>query len=235
MTGSRNGGQSGGRSYKEGCVAAHALDLIGDRWALLLVRELILGPRRFSELREGLPGISANVLTERLEEAISQGLILREPVPGLARRLAFRLTPEGEGLWPVLKALCRWGAMRPGHDPMKFISPTALMLSMRAMCDRHGGDCLAGFHLGKDAFTMRLQAGTYRLERGEAPAGALRFRGDTNAMAVAVYGPMPLAQTAAGLIGFDGDLAQGQDFIDLFSLRAATRDAARYAGQPQGI
>ncbi len=85
MTGSRNGGQSGGRSYKEGCVAAHALDLIGDRWALLLVRELILGPRRFSELREGLPGISANVLTERLEEAISQGLILREPVPGLAR------------------------------------------------------------------------------------------------------------------------------------------------------
>lgn len=70
------------RSYNEGCLAAHALDLVGDRWALLVVRELMLGPRRFGELREGLPGISANVLTQRLGGMEAAGLVLREGVPG---------------------------------------------------------------------------------------------------------------------------------------------------------
>ncbi|MGA0541561.1 winged helix-turn-helix transcriptional regulator [Neotabrizicola sp. VNH66] len=213
MTGTRR------RSYDEGCIAAHALDLIGDRWALLVVRELLLGPRRFSELRAGLPGISANILTRRLEEMASAGLV-RAEAPG------YGLTPAGEGLWPVLKALCRWGGGQPGHDPTLFMSPTALMLSMRAMCARHrAGRHEVDFVLEGQAFTVVTGPGSYRLERGLAGA-PLRFEGGTNAVAVAVYGPLPLHQTAAGLIRFDGGIEEGQAFLDLFSLHIAEGGAA---------
>ena len=200
-------------SYDEGCIAAHALDLIGDRWALLVVREMMLGPRRFSDLRGGLPGISANVLTQRLEGLEAAGLISRDG-------RAYGLTAAGEALWPVIRALCRWGAAQPGHDPRLFISPTALMLSMRAMCARdRAGEALVCIHAGGDPFTIRTAPGHYRVTRGPDEAARLVFSGNTNALAAAVYGPMPLAMTAQGLIGFDGDPAEGQAFIDLFALK----------------
>lgn len=213
MTGTRR------RSYDEGCIAAHALDLIGDRWALLVVRELLLGPRRFSDLRAGLPGISANVLTQRLEEMAGAGLLRPEG-------RSYALTPAGEGLWPVLKALCRWGAGQPGHDPQLFISPVALMLSMRAMCARDGAAAQrVEFLTEGQAFTVTTAPGAYRVERGCAGAD-LRFEGGTNAMAATVYGPQSLRDSAAGLIRFEGDIDAGQAFLNLFSLRAGAGGAA---------
>lgn len=208
------------RSYEEGCIAAHALDLIGDRWALLVVRELMLGPRRFGALRDGLPGISANILTRRLEDLEAAGVLAREAAPGMARVQMYRLTEAGLDLWPVIRALCRWGAGRPGHDPRLFISPTALMLSLRAMCarDRAGAQVVAIAAAGEE-FVIHTAPGQFRVARGTAEAAGLRFAGSTNALAVALYGPMPLAETARGLIGFEGDLAQGQAFVDLFALR----------------
>lgn len=204
------------RSYQEGCIAAHALDLIGDRWALLVVRELMLGPRRFGALREGLPGISANVLTQRLEELEAAQLLIREALPGRAQ--AYRLTPAGEDLWPVLRALCLWGARRPGHDPRLFISPTALMLSMRATCARdRAAEHRAAITIGAEGFTIRTTPGHYRVTRGTEPA-PLRFHGAANALATAIYGPQPLAASARGLIAFEGDMAEGQAFLNLFSL-----------------
>lgn len=213
------------RSYSEGCIAAHALDLIGDRWLLLVVRELILGPRRFSALREGLPGISANVLTQKLQELETAGVITRQLLPEPARVQVYRLTGAGEDLWPVLKTLCIWGARQPGHDPRQFISPAALMLSMRATCARsRAGEHLVEMRLatrqGEECFTIRTAPGRYHLARGEAGASALQFRGDTNSMAFAVYGPAPLLVSAAGAIAFSGPPAEGQAFIDLFALRS---------------
>ena len=200
------------RSYDEGCIAAHALDLIGDRWALLVARELMLGGRRFSELRAGLPGIAANVLTQRLEGMEAAGLVVREG-------RGYALTAAGQGLWPVLKALCLWGAVQPGHDPRLFISPTALMLSMRATCDRaRAGAHRAGFLLAGERFTVETGPGAYRVARG-GEGEAMLFEGGTNAMAAAIYGPLPLVESAAGLVRFEGDPAEGQAFVDLFSLR----------------
>ena len=210
------------RSYDEGCIAAHALDLIGDRWALLVVRELMLGPRRFGAIREGLPGISANILTRRLEDLEATGIVAREQLPDPVRVHLYRLTDAGLGLWPVIRALCRWGAGMPGHDPRLFISPTALMLSMRATCARgRAGVHQVAMVLGADRFVISTAPGAYRVERSTAEA-ALSFTGGGNAMAAAIYGPMPLAQTSPGLIGFDGDLAAGQAFVDLFALRPKT-------------
>ena len=208
------------RSYDEGCIAAHALDLIGDRWALLIVRELMLGPRRFNALREGLRGISANVLTVRLGELEAAGVVLREEMPSPAAITVYALTASGQALWPVIRALCKWGAEKEGHDPNLFISPAALMLSMRAMCARdRAKDHVVNVFAAGEPFSIRTSANHYVLRRGLDLTARLTFEGGTNALASAIYGPLPLAQTAQGLIRFEGDVGEGQAFVNLFSLR----------------
>src|SRR5258708_16049454 len=89
------------RSYDDGCAAAHALDLIGERWALLVVRELVLGPKRFTDLRAGLPRISPNVLTQRLEELERASVVRRRKLSPPAAACVYRLTDCGLQLAPA--------------------------------------------------------------------------------------------------------------------------------------
>ncbi len=116
-----NEGKSPRIRYDEGCLAAHALNLIGDRWALLVVRELMFAPKRFQMIRAGMPGITASVLTGRLDQLKLAGVVDHDERLGI-----YALTEAGQGLLPVLEALCRWALTVPGHDPTKFISPSAL-------------------------------------------------------------------------------------------------------------
>ena len=104
------------RTYGEGCGIAHALDLVGERWALLVIRELLLGPKRFTDLRAGIPQLSPNVLSERLRELERVGVIARRKLgpPGGAR--VYELTEWGRELEPAVLALGRWGARSP-HFP----------------------------------------------------------------------------------------------------------------------
>lgn len=102
------------RTYGQYCGLARAADLVGERWALLVVRDLITGPRRFSELRDGLPGIPPTVLTARLRELESAGVIRRVPAPLPASGLRYTLTPYGDDLGNAVVALGRWGARRMG-------------------------------------------------------------------------------------------------------------------------
>lgn len=218
MTGT---GRTARRRYEEGCIAAHALDVLGDRWAILVIRELMLGPKRFAAIRTGLPGISANILTQRLEELEAQGVLARRTLPAPALVQVYELTALGQAVRPVIDALCRWGARLPGHDPRQFISPTALMLSMAAMVDTGGGEGLsAGFQLGGESFSAKISGGCYEVWRSAAAEGAVLFAGSANAVAAAIYAPRPLAETLAlGQVEFSGDPALGQRFVDLFSLR----------------
>src|SRR5918911_4085171 len=108
------------RSYRQYCGIAPALDLVGERWALLVVRELVLGPKRFSDLREGLPGIATNVLSQRLRELERDGVVVRRRLPPPAASSVYELTDYGQDLVPILLALGRWGARTlaarpPGH------------------------------------------------------------------------------------------------------------------------
>src|SRR2546430_1285561 len=103
------------RSYQDGCAAAHGLDLVGERWALLVVRELILGPKRFTDLRAGLPGVSANVLTQRLAELEESGIVQRRKLPPPAAAWIYELTPWGLELEPVIMALGLWASRSPGR------------------------------------------------------------------------------------------------------------------------
>lgn len=208
--------------YDEGCIAAHALDLLGDRWALLVIRELMFGAKRFGLIRAGLPGISASVLTQRLEGLEAGGALRRVQLPAPADVQVYELTALGYGAWPVLESLCRWGAALPGHDPRRFISPSALMLSMRAMVDREAAPVRAiraGFDLGRESFRGALADGLWQVERGAAE-GDIVFAGTPNVLAGVIYGRKQLRDwLASGEVQFTGDPVVGQDFVDHFHLR----------------
>jgi DNA-binding HxlR family transcriptional regulator len=203
--------------YDEGCLAAHALNLIGDRWALLVVRELMFAPKRFQMIRAGMPGITASVLTQRLAQLRDAGVILHDEKLGI-----YSLTEAGRALLPVLEALCRWALIVPGHDPTRFISPSALMISMGVslIADRAAGvDVLAGFDFETEAFEMRVKDGQLRTEAVARPEAPFVLKGSGNTMAFTVYGAAPLsAMVAKGFASVSGDLAAAQNFIDLFRL-----------------
>src|SRR5687768_10875623 len=121
------------RRYDDACAAAHGMDLIGERWSMPLIRELLLGPRRFSDLKTTLNGISANVLTQRLEGLEAAGVLVRRKLPPPASVQVYELTPWGYEAAPIFQALGRWAARSPHHDPMRRFSPVSLMLSLRTM------------------------------------------------------------------------------------------------------
>ncbi len=209
------------RRYGDACAVAHALELIGDRWALLVTREMMLGPRRFSGIRRGLAGISANVLTQRLEELEAAGIVERQEEDGVVR---YALTPWGQELEAVTQALGRWGARSPGHDPSLPFSATSLMLSMRTMIDedkaRALGDVTAAFIVGPDKFVATLKDGDLHVVRGigKTPDFTLTLdQGKT--ILPALYGPMPLTLAEAeGRVAVSGDADKAQRFLDLFAL-----------------
>ncbi|MCB1391386.1 MAG: helix-turn-helix transcriptional regulator [Rhodobacteraceae bacterium] len=219
------------RGYNEGCLAAHALDLIGDRWAILVLRELMLGPKRFGMIKAGMPGIATNVLTQRLADLEAGGLLERRLLPPPAAVAVYALTPGGLGTRPIIDALCRWGVEQPGHDPRKFISPTGLMLSMSVMVRPAETVEDAAFTMGDESFTARLGPEGFTSTPGPGTEVPLRFEGSANALAAAVYGPAPLAaHLQAGNVRLIGDAARAQRFIDHFLLRRGTALAPGVAG-----
>src|ERR671917_1156076 len=147
------------RHYQDACAAAHALDLIGERWAILLMRELMLGPKRFSDLRASLPGISANVLTQRLEGLEAAGVLVRRKLPPPAGSHVYELTEWGYESEPIFQALGRWAARSPLHDPTLPFSAASFLLSLRTMLDSgqaKGLEARVGFCLGDETLMGRL-------------------------------------------------------------------------------
>src|SRR5688500_7581829 len=121
------------RRYDDACAAAHGMDLIGERWAMPVIRELLLGPRRFSDLKRSLTGISANVLTQRLEGLEEAGILARRKLPPPASVQVYELTQWGYEAAPIFQALGRWAVRSPKHDPLRPFSAVSLMLSLRTM------------------------------------------------------------------------------------------------------
>ena len=113
------------KSYDQYCPVAEALDLVGERWTLLIVRELTYGPQRFTDLRVGLPGIPPNLLASRLRELEDGGIVRRRDLPAPAARSVYELTEEGRGLEPTLRALARWGIHRLPPPDEGEVSPLA--------------------------------------------------------------------------------------------------------------
>ncbi len=210
------------RHYDDACGTAHALDLIGERWALLVMRELMLGPKRFSDLRRDLPGISANVLTQRLERLEETGVLVRRRLPPPASAQVYELTPWGYEAEPILQVLGRWAARSPGHDPRLPLSAVSLLLSFRTMVDparAAGLEMRVGLRMGDESYRLHVANGGVEAERGAAEQVDFTFTGPATAIAAAVYGGVPLdALEADGALKIEGDRVAAEKFATLFPL-----------------
>lgn len=197
------------RTYGQACPIAHAMDVLGDRWALLVVRELRLGPRRYTDLAASLPGIGPTVLSQRLRELERAGVVRRAalPPPGVAK--VYELTGWGAELEPVFAALARWGMGSP--EPLRgSIGADSVLLGMRTFFVAGGRwDATVEIRLERDVYLLRVVDGVLaELRRGRAGAPDAVVRGGTPALHAVTSGLRSLDDAVqAGELAVDGDLA----------------------------
>ena len=217
VTNTGKGGEK--RWYDDACGTALALEFVGERWALLIIRELMFGPRRFGEIRANLPGISANVLTQRLTGLEEAGIVARRRLPSPANVQVYDLTDWGREAEVPIREMGRWAARSPRHDPFAFMSTASAMISLRTLLDpnRAGGLAMTvAFRFPDDAFIARLEDGALTIARGEAEAADVTFSGDTMALRRTMYGKEGF--DGDGMLAVTGDASAARRFIDLFRL-----------------
>jgi DNA-binding HxlR family transcriptional regulator len=208
------------RAYLDGCAVAHALDIIGDRWAMPIMRELMLGPKRFTDLRASLPGISANVLTQRLEELEAASILIRRRLPPPAASQIYELTDWGRESEILFQVLGRWACRSPTMQPGQPMSNVSVILSMRTMIDRGrigDMDAAIGMRFDEETFRATLKSGDFIIHRGETEDADVIFSGDQNALVAVVYGGARF-EDVADVLTVEGDRELAERFIRLFPL-----------------
>jgi DNA-binding HxlR family transcriptional regulator len=199
------------------------MELVGERWSMLIIRELMLGGRRFSDLRRVLPGISAKVLTERLSGLEAAGVLVKRQLEPPAGVQVYELTEWGYYAEPAIQELGRWAARSVLHDPMLPLSPVSLMLSMRTMLKKDEAkafDATVGFDVRGETFIAELKGGQLPIRRGDPSGAQVIFRApDGPIVAAMLYGKVPMAalEAEAGL-AVEGDRELAQRYVDLFEL-----------------
>ena len=198
------------------------MDLVGERWALLVVRELLLGPKRFTDLRAGLPNASPNVLAQRLRGLEAAGVVRRRKLPPPAASRIYELTEWGQDLEPVIISLGRWGVRSPTKPTDAELGIDSLVLSFRTMFDPEQAEGLeAGFEirLNEDSFRAEVAGGRLEIERGLAGDAEVTIETDAGTLAALVYGDLGLDDALrSGEIGIEGDRELVERFIALFPL-----------------
>jgi DNA-binding HxlR family transcriptional regulator len=215
------------RSYDDGCAAAHALDLIGERWALLVARELLLGAKRFSDLEATLPQISPNVLSQRLKDLEEIGVVQRYKLPAPAASWVYELTDWGYELEPVLQQLGRWGARSPLRSADAPISLATLVTAMKTMFYAPAADGLEAqleLQIGDDRFAVQVINGQLEIARGTVILETLRepdatIVGDVATLGALAFGGLPLEDALkSGNLEVQGDQNLAKRFFQLFKL-----------------
>ncbi|WP_150459942.1 winged helix-turn-helix transcriptional regulator [Nesterenkonia ebinurensis] len=211
------------RTYGEGCPIALSLDILGERWALLVVRELRLGPRRYRDLQEALPGITPAVLSRRLKELEETGVLRRRQLPPPASAQVYELTTWGAELEPVFQALARWGVRSPVVPLTGEISADSAMLGLRTFFnadDRDHQPWTATYEVWLDREPYRLNVDNGRLvevARGpspDRPADVVVHTTKNTWQAVLGRKQTLSEATAAGLLEVTGDFDTLQLLID---------------------
>lgn len=214
------------RWYDDACGTALAMELVGERWSLLIVRELLYGGRRFSELKANLGGISANILTQRLEGLEASGIVTRRKLPPPASVQIYELTPWGYESEVPIRELGRWAARSPDHDTTLPLSAASLMTSFRTMisAERTAGEvATVGFIFGAESFLARIAKGWIEIRRAETDEADLVFASDPVSLASVVYGGRPISDAeGAGVLTVRGDRALAERFLTWFPLPAKT-------------
>jgi DNA-binding HxlR family transcriptional regulator len=204
------------RRYDDACGLAHALELIGERWAMLVLRELAYGARRFSELKADLPGISANVLAQRLSELEERGLVRKIKLPPPASVQVYEATEWGLEATPVIASLGKWAARSPLHDPTLPMSPVSVMMSFQTLLSpelAQGVDARFGFRFGPVSYVATLSDGRLAVDRGEPKDCDVTFTGSPMDVVAVVHGGAPLE-----MIEIEGDMELARRFKTLFPL-----------------
>ena len=180
------------RTYQQYCGIAHALDLVGERWTLLIARELLTGPKRFKDLKRGLPGISPNLLSTRLQFMKDEGLIEEAMLPPPASTEGYRLTDLGEDLEPVLVALGQWGLKTLGRpDPEDSFNPEWLLISLEGFFQPEAAEGLREVHeyrIDETVLHTRIADGTITTTLGPAPDPTFTLDTDSDTFLAAMTG-----------------------------------------------
>jgi DNA-binding HxlR family transcriptional regulator len=204
------------RQYDDACGLAHALELIGERWAMLVLRELAYGPRRFSELKADLQGISANVLAQRLTELEARGLVRKTRLPPPASVQVYEATEWGLEATPVIASLGKWAARSPLHDPTLPMSHVSVMMSLQTLLSperARGMDARIGFRMGETGYIAILRDGRLDIRRVEPEDCDVTFIGTPMELVAAIHGGAPLET-----IEIKGDMELAKRFVTLFPL-----------------
>jgi DNA-binding HxlR family transcriptional regulator len=210
----------GRRKYDDGCAVAHALDLIGERWALLVVRDLLLGPKRFTDLLVGLPGASPDVLTQRLRELAEAGVVHRRRLSPPAASWVYALTNWGAELAPIVLGLAKWASRSPGMRYDAPLGTDSLVLSLKALFDgpaAAGLEATIALHLGDERFQVCIADGQLTVTRGETDRPDATLDTDQATLLSLLRSDRPLdAALASGELRLAGDRALVERFRRLF-------------------
>jgi DNA-binding HxlR family transcriptional regulator len=217
------------RSYGEACRFSHALDLVGERWALLVVRELLLGPKRFTDLRTGLPNASTNILAERLRGLEQGGVVRKRRLPPPAAASVYELTEWGRELEPVVTRLGAWGARSPFPPETMAIGPDSIVLALRSLFvpERAESDVTYEIRLGEDVFGVVVAGGELELSRGApvSPDGAIET--DPGSFAALLSGRLSLDEALeGGAASIEGGKRTTTRFLRLFPMPEPCRPEA---------
>jgi DNA-binding HxlR family transcriptional regulator len=210
------------RTYGDGCAIAVALDLVGERWALLVVRELLLGPKRYTDLRRGLPNASPNVLSERLRELERAGVVRRRKLPPPAGARVYELTDWGRELEEIVISLGHWAARSPAGLTGGPVGADSTILALRSRFDpgaAHGLRAVYELRLGEDRFRIDVADEEIEVARGGADHADATIDTDPDTLAAVLWAGRPLADAQrSGDLTIQGDAAAVERFVRLFPL-----------------
>jgi DNA-binding HxlR family transcriptional regulator len=208
------------RTYGDGCGIAHALDLVGERWALLVVRELLLGPKRFTDLRDGLPNASPNVLSQRLRELEEAEIVRRRKLPPPAGAWVYELTDWGRELKPIAISLGTWALRSPTFPDDGPVGTDSVILALGTFFDAGAaGDLTARYELrlGENTFVVRVADGGIDVDRGSAENADAVIETEASTLSALVWERRELADAlTAGEITIEGDQRAVTRFLELF-------------------
>jgi DNA-binding HxlR family transcriptional regulator len=217
---------AGNRSYGEQCGVARSLDVIGERWALLIVRELLLGPKRFNDLLAGLPGASPNVISQRLRELAGHGVIRQRDLPPPARVRLYELTDWGRELEPVILHLGRWGDHAPLPDGAQ-AGLDSLLLALQAAADPARVSGRYELRIDASTFTVDGSSGSVRIRRGTADRPDATVTADADTFRAVIFGQRPIGDaTRSGGLRLDGDPGATSRLADLLLALTASPQLA---------
>src|SRR5215213_2325704 len=211
------------RTYGDRCGVARALDLVGERWALLVVRELLLGPKRFTDLRAGLPQVGPDVLSQRLRELEQAGLVARRTLapPGPAR--VYEITPRGAQLEPVILELGRFGSAAPIPEGQAAFGPDSLALALKTLYAPGGAGARIALRLAGQEYRAEDDGAALTLARGAPEAPDATIEAEPGALAAVLWHGRDLREAErAGELAITGSCRAATRFLGRFPLAASS-------------